>query len=329
MRKLRAQIARFAPTRLPALVQGPTGSGKELVARALHAQSGRSGPFVAFNVCAVSDAMFEDAVFGHVRGAFTGATSDRKGYLAEAHGGTVLFDEIGGTGQSSQPKLLRAIETGTFRPVGAALDRMSDFRIVAAANEPLERLSREGRFRADLLHRLAGVTLHVPPLSARPGDIGILAEHFLRVMNLPNALLTSRAVTRLSECPWPGNVRELKHTVERAAILADGRDVQAEHVDQAIEGFVDVVSSAEVWGECAERRALLRALMESDWDTVAAAQVLGVHRATVYRRMRQFGLDSRQFSQADIRADSQTFLRMGANPRENAGIRKIEPASCQ
>lgn len=320
IRRLRAQIAQFGPTRLPALIQGPTGSGKELVARALHLASRRDGAFVAFNVCALSDTMFEDAIFGHVKGAFTGATGDRLGYLAEANGGTVFFDEIGGTAAAAQSKLLRALETGTFRAVGAATDRISDFRVVAATNEALDVLARHGRFRQDLLHRLAGVTLNVPPLRSRPDDIAPLARYFVAAMQFRDgAALTARALQRLEEWDWPGNVRELKHTVERAAVLADGDEVDAEHVTQAIDGLAGALAYAAADRESVERLALLRALMESEWDTAVAAQMLGVHRATVYRRMRLYGLDARQFEAGGIRTDSQAFARTSANVRIDAG----------
>ena len=280
MQRLRAQIARFGPTRLPALVQGPTGSGKELVARALHGASGRGGALVAFNVCALSEPMFEDALFGHVRGAFTGATAERRGYLAEANGGTVFLDEIGATAAGAQSKLLRAIETGSFRPVGASTDRVSDFRVVAASNEPLDELTRDGRFRCDLLHRLAGVTLHVPALRDRLDDVAILAGHFLAACP-DGTTLTSEALMRLREWDWPGNVRELKHTIERASVMAEGRSIEREHVDQALNNMINVTPPALVVADSAERRELVRALLETSWDTSAAAAALGVHRATV------------------------------------------------
>jgi DNA-binding NtrC family response regulator len=295
IQRLRAHIVRFAPTRLPALIQGPTGSGKELVARALHVASGRRGAFVAFNVCALSDTMFEDALFGHVRGAFTGAMSDRAGYLAEANGGTVLLDEIGGTATTSQAKLLRAIETGSFRAVGAGIDRVSDFRVVAASNEPLDSLVVVGSFRRDLLHRLAGVLLEVPPLSARPEDVVPLAEHFLAALqaSFPHKL-SKQAADCLCEHSWPGNVRELKHTVERAAIVADSQLIEREHVEQSLLTRRQELSREGMVGDSTERRDLLRALLENEWDTTKVAARLGVHRATVYRRMRQLRIDSRE-----------------------------------
>src|SRR5678816_48003 len=164
MQRLRALIARVAPTNVPVLIEGATGTGKELVAAMLHRLSGRGGAFVPFNVCALPDSMFEDALFGHVKGAYTGAAGDTLGYLREANGGTAFFDEISGLALGLQPKLLRAIETRTIRAVGSSRDVTSDFRVVAATNECLDELVDAGRFRADLNHRLSGLVLTVPTL---------------------------------------------------------------------------------------------------------------------------------------------------------------------
>jgi DNA-binding NtrC family response regulator len=288
MRELRTMIVRFAPTALPVLIQGPTGSGKELVARALHIASGRDGAFVALNVCAVSDTMFEDALFGHVRGAFTGAAGDTAGYLAEANGGSVFLDEISGLSMQSQAKLLRAVETGVYRQVGAARDRLSDFRIVAASNEDVTALTAAGRFRGDLMHRLRGVVLHVPPLCARPEDIGGLARYFASSNTCgARSQIDDGAIRRLERHDWPGNVRELKHVVEHVSVLADGGTVTRQAVEQVI-GCRDraALDEHEFFS-----RARFRALLEEcGWDTRCAAARLGVNRATIYRRMERLGL---------------------------------------
>ena len=294
MRDLRRQIERFGPSDLPALIRGPTGSGKELVARALHEASGRKGAFVAFNVCALSDTMFEDALFGHVRGAFTGATSDRAGYLAEANGGTIFLDEVGGTGPMSQSKLLRAVETRSFRAVGAARDRVSDFRLIAATNEPLESMVAQGSFRSDLFHRLAGVMFHVPPLDRRRDDIPHLTRHFLGARHG----IANEALDYLAAASWPGNVRELKHAVERAGVLAGDGRIEIDHVREATPA-TDVECALD---NAVARTALLQVLVESKWDTAAAAARLGVHRATVYRRMKQLSLGLDSASQTLARA---------------------------
>lgn len=297
MQELRRQIERFGPCNLPALIRGPTGSGKELVARALHQASGRSGTFVAFNVCALPDTMVEDALFGHVRGAFTGASGDRIGYLSEANGGTLFLDEIGGTLQLSQAKLLRAIETRTFRAVGATRDRVSDFRLIAATNGPLEHMVGQGAFRRDLFHRLAGVVLHVPALDLRREDIVDLALHFAGHEDA----VTPAALRYLTALSWPGNVRELKHAVERAAVLAGAQPIAVEHVREA------QPSASGRPKPAGARELLLQALAESEWDTEVAAQQLGVHRATVYRRMKQL------LTEHDWREYSRISRESGAN----------------
>jgi DNA-binding NtrC family response regulator len=276
MRRLRALIATVAPTRLPVLIEGATGSGKELVAALLHRQSGRSGALVAFNVCALGESMFEDALFGHVKGAYTGALNESLGFLREANGGTAFFDEISGLPLPLQAKLLRAIETGVFRPIGAARDARSDFRPVAATNEGLRDLVDRGRFRADLRHRLSGVVLAVPSLSERVDDVPDLVRHFLRCAGRPELDVTPEAMARLQDSTWPGNVRELKQVVDVASAFA-------RHVVD--EGALDLAfanrhSSPEQIGaeDLVERRALVDVLETADWDTGRAASILGIHR---------------------------------------------------
>src|SRR5688572_4167741 len=223
IQRLRSLIARLATSNAPVLIQGPTGSGKELVAEALHLCSGRPGPFVPFNVCAISDGTFESQLFGHVRGAFTGAVQDTRGYLAEADRGTVFFDEICSLTLNAQAKLLRAIETRSFRPVGGRHDRTSDFRLVAGSNEDLAALVGEGRFRLDLYHRLRALLVRVPPLVDHLEDVPLLARHFARcAADGGTTQLTDAAIACLMEHRWPGNVRELRNVVEFAIALADG-----------------------------------------------------------------------------------------------------------
>jgi DNA-binding NtrC family response regulator len=288
IRVLRARIARVAATELPVLIQGPTGSGKELVARAVHELSGRPGQLVAFNVCAIGEAMFEDAFFGHVRGAFTGATEDRTGYLAEAHRGTVFLDEIGSLHGAFQAKLLRAIETRQFRAVGARRDMASEFRVVSASNEALETLVAEGRFRRDLAQRLSGVVCEVPPLAARREDIPLLVSHFLE--RLPDQSgpweFTPSAFRILQSHAWPGNVRELRQVIERVVVLSEHRVLR----DRDIRTAIGLVRTVRDGVDAHERRRLLAVLNESEWDTMRAAERLGVHRGTIYRRMQRLGV---------------------------------------
>ena len=292
IRHLRALIATAAPTRLPVLVEGPTGSGKELVAAALHEASGRRGRLVAFNVCAIGDSLFEDALFGHVRGAFTGAASDALGFLREADAGTVFLDEISGLPWALQAKLLRAVETGEFRPVGASRDARSDFRVVAATNERLDVLVSERRFRADLAHRIGAVVLQVPPLVERVEDLPLLVSHFLAGTGAAHLALAPEALAALQDHDWPGNVRELKQVVEWTAVLTDthdGRCITADSVRTALAQRARARAAA-IETPLVARRLLQLTLEHHGWNTVNAARALGIHRATLYRRMKRLRL---------------------------------------
>ncbi|MEP6493399.1 MAG: sigma 54-interacting transcriptional regulator [bacterium] len=303
MRQLRALIATVAPTRLPVLIEGATGTGKELVAGLLHQLSGRTGNLVSFNVCAISETMFEDALFGHAKGAYTGASGESLGFLREANGGTVFFDEISGLPGPQQAKLLRAIETGVFRPIGAARDARSEFRPVAATNERLEELVDEGRFRADLRHRLSGIVLAVPALAERVDDIPELAAHFVRRASRGEVSIRAEAVRLLQETPWPGNVRELKQVVDGATAFASGAvDVRA--VQTALAYRSSVFRTFGKAPDLIDRRALVAVLEGASWDTERAASALGIHRATIYRRMKRHGIDVRIGGRRGGRADA-------------------------
>jgi DNA-binding NtrC family response regulator len=283
MKEVYRLVRRVAATDLPVLIMGETGTGKELVARALHELSGRRGILVAFNVAAIADTMLEDALFGHVKGAFTGAVSDAPGYLLEADGGTVFLDEIGSMELALQARLLRAIETHQFRPVGARADRRSDFRVVAATNADLRRLVRDGRFRRDLFERLNVVTITVPPLRARPSDIPLLASCLLGQLDHGALRLSEEAAHALTGYDWPGNVRELRNLVARLALESRGGVITPEAVSLAFSG----IASRD--GE--PRRAQLAAALDRvGWDVELAAAMVGVSRATLYRWLRELGL---------------------------------------
>jgi DNA-binding NtrC family response regulator len=302
MRELRALIARVGPTRLPVLIEGPTGSGKELVAAQLHRSSGRSGALVAFNVCAIGESMFEDALFGHVRGAYTGAIGEAMGFLREANGGTAFFDEVSGLPLPLQAKLLRAIETGVFRPIGASRDARSEFRPIAATNETLADLVRDGRFRADLWHRLSGVVLRVPALADRIDDILLLARHFAK---RSGRIVAEDSVCLLETHSWPGNVRELRQVIDAAAVFTDG-PIDAASIEAAM---VNRGASHSVPRRTLAARSELVAVLEgAAWDTVRAASELGIHRATMYRRMKRHGIEM-----PAVGAPSVVFGRGGAH----------------
>ena len=287
MRSVRELTAAVAPTTLPVLILGPTGVGKELVARAVHALSGRPGALVCFNAAAVSDSMFEATMFGHVRGAFTGAVSDHPGYLAEADRGSLFLDEVASMGTAVQSKLLRAIETGEYRAVGGRANARSQFRVVSAANEDMAQLARERRFREDLLHRLAGVVIELPPLAERRDDIPLLARHFLTMDGNGHVALDDDAAELLRDRHWPGNVRELRHVMSLVAALCGSRVTVAalrRALGLRLQPDLALVTDAP------ERRELTDALERNRWDTERAADELGIHRTTLYRRMKRYRL---------------------------------------
>ena len=288
IKRVREEIARLAPARLSILLEGPTGSGKELAAEALHAASGRDGAFVALNACAIPDEMFEDTLFGHVRGAFSGAIAEHRGYMAEANGGTLFLDEMGGLALASQVKLLRAIETKRFRPVGARHDASSDFRLVTAINVPLATLLGSGAIRQDLAHRVAGAVLRMPSLRERIEDVEVLARHFLQgERTLPDRELSKGALDMLARHDWPGNVRELRNVVERACALAADRRLQVQDIARALgveRSHEPTPHSSAEFG----RRQLWALLDENGWDMAVTARQLGVHRSTLWRRVQRF-----------------------------------------
>jgi DNA-binding NtrC family response regulator len=314
---LRAQITRVAASDIPILIEGPTGSGKELVAQALHAESGRTGLLVAVNVCAIADTMFEDAMFGHVRGAFSGAIGEHGGHLIEAHRGTVFLDEIGGLPLGAQIKLLRALETREFRPVGARNDRSSDFRLVTATNVPLSRAVATGAFRPDLAFRLSGAAIRVPALAAHPEDIPAIARHFAERAAAQRGIsveLSDGALTLLSARPWPGNVRELKHVVQCLVAFATSSRIGREEVVSVLgdDREVDRDDSGPF-----ERRRLLDTLRAFAWDTARTADHLGIHQSSIYRRVRRLGIDIRAL-RSDEAAGVRGTRKAGAltDPRE-------------
>ena len=313
MRQLRALVLAAAPTALAVLIEGPTGSGKELVAAALHTASRRRGRLVAFNVCAIGDSMFEDALFGHVRGAFTGALGDSQGFLREADGGTAFFDEISGLPMPLQAKLLRAIETGEFRPVGARHDARSEFRVVAATNERLDALVGEHRFRADLAHRIGAIVMHVPPLADRSEDVPVLVRTLLDRAGLGRITTTAGAMRLLQAHDWPGNVRELKQVIQWAGALAD-TSIDEEIV---VTAMAHRSHSPVADGRVLERRQLRDTLERVHGDTELAARELGIHRATLYRRMKRL--------QVAPPSKSGTFAR--STPSRDASRDVAEPCA--
>jgi len=235
MREMLALVDRLAATDVPVLVRGETGTGKEGVARRLHAASARAkGPFVAVDCGAIAPTLIESELFGHTRGAFTGADRDRPGHFVSADGGTLMLDEVGELPLDLQPKLLRVLQDGRVRPVGGDADRAVDVRLVAATNRDLERACEEGRFRQDLYYRLAVVEVVIPPLRDRKDDLPALVEHLVARVAAESGrrppTVAPAALERLAEHAWPGNVRELENALRRAVALA-GRDAETLDAD--------------------------------------------------------------------------------------------------
>jgi Sigma-54 interaction domain/FHA domain len=279
-----ARAARsIAALRLPALLRGESGTGKDLVARAIHEIGPRAGkPFVALNAAAIARELSESELFGHVRGAFTGAARDRRGAFREAHGGTLFLDEIGSISLELQAKLLRVVEEGAVRPVGSELCQPVDVRLIAATCEPLEALVAERRFRADLYERLAVCVVHVPSLRMRREDIPALARHLLRASELGPKELAPGALAALRTYAFPGNVRELRNIVVQAAVRAGAR-VEADHVEEVLReraGARRRVPKEEV----------LRIFEETGHNISAAARRASLPRSTVRDMLRAMGM---------------------------------------
>jgi DNA-binding NtrC family response regulator len=302
MRRLFALIRRVAPTDSIVLVGGETGSGKELVARALHALSPRrGGPFVAVNCGALAPELVESELFGHEKGAFTGAVARRAGAFEAASGGTLFLDEVGELPPALQPKLLRVFEARAVTRVGASASVPVDVRVVAATHRDLEAEVRVGRFREDLFYRLHVLPLEVPALRERPEDLPLLAARLLE--RLPAAArgttLTPAALARLTGHDWPGNVRELRNVLERAVLLAGGPTLDAGHLRFARVGRRPAPSADGTGGvapggsrrmEEVEREAILAALEATGWNKRAAARELGIAKSTLHEKIRKWGL---------------------------------------
>jgi DNA-binding NtrC family response regulator len=311
MREMRALIDKAAQSDATVLVTGESGTGKELVARALHFAGRRAGgAFVPVNCGALVGTLLDSELFGHVRGAFTGADTSKRGLFVAADGGTLFLDEIGELPIDLQPKLLRALQDGEVKPVGGTQAIRADARVIAATNRTLGERVEAGAFRQDLFYRLAVITIEVPPLRARPGDIGPLARHFAEQAALRaergRVTLTDAALAHLSAQAWPGNVRELENTIERAVILA----APVDHRGAA----GDVLDVADVAGPRAagatgaqlatftgdhvptldelERAHILRVLELCEGQKTKAAQLLGINRTTLWKKLRQYGLDA-------------------------------------
>jgi DNA-binding NtrC family response regulator len=326
MQKVRAMIDKVAETDATVLVRGESGTGKELVARELHERNSvrRNASFVAVNCAALPSELIESELFGHEKGAFTGAAARREGKFEQAHSGTLFLDEIGDMSSNVQAKLLRALEERRIERLGANESIPVDVRIVSATHRPLEQEITNGNFRADLFYRLRVFTVDIPPLRERREDIPLLAETFLRLAaeryELPQRVLSQGALKRLIEYNWPGNVRELKNAIDRAVIMAENDEVAPKDLPDEItagmskdsivedesdtEGGLRVPFTADFREDRREfeRRYITRCLEHTQGNVTRAAEILDMHRQSLQHKLRQLGLGRRYVS---VNSDAQ------------------------
>jgi len=306
MKRVYDLIVRISDSDSSVLIAGESGTGKELVARALHRRGKRaSGPFVAINCAAMPEALLESELFGHAKGAFTDAKTARKGLFVEASGGTLFLDEIGDMPLAMQPKLLRALEARTVRPVGGSTEVPFDVNLVAATNRDLETAIAEGRFREDLFYRINVVKLELPPLRARGNDILLLAQSFLERFATRSGKcvvgVSSAVAKKLLAYAWPGNVRELQNCLERAVAVARFEQIAVDDLPERIRDYksANVVVVADdpselVPLEIVERRYILRVVEAAGGNKSIAARILGLDRKTLYRRLESYGVGDKR-----------------------------------
>jgi DNA-binding NtrC family response regulator len=295
--KLKLQIGQVAPSNAPVLIQGETGSGKEVVARLLHAQSRRAGgPFIAVNCGAVSRELLESELFGHEKGAFTGATTAKQGLIAAAEGGTLFLDELGDMPGPMQIGLLRFLDRGEYRPVGSTRMLQAEVRIVAATNQDLQELVLQGRFRDDLLYRINTVTLRVPPLRERIEDLPKLVEHMIRTVRVPGMetpTVSVDALEQLAAYSWPGNIRELRNVLERLVLMNTGKEpINREAVHQALPAAKSVArfDDSNLSLDEIEHSHIERVLTAAAGNKTQAAKTLRIDYKTLLAKLKKYGL---------------------------------------
>ena len=304
MKALRQQLSLMAGTNGRVLIYGESGTGKELVAHAIHAQSPRvNEPFVEVNCAAIPEELIESELFGHIKGSFTGAVEDKTGKFQKADSGTLFLDEVGDMSLRTQAKVLRALEEQRFEPVGAAQSAQVDVRVVAATNKHLEEEIERGNFREDLFYRLNVIPFFVPPLRDRREDIPLLADHFLREFTTAYGRrpkeLTAEAYRALTDHHWPGNVRELKNLIERIVILNPQVRVDARHIPltparRSSDGSQGRFGSLQEVREAVEREYILKKLEEANGNVTRTAELLGLERSNLYRKMKTLGIGPKE-----------------------------------
>jgi DNA-binding NtrC family response regulator len=289
MQKVFRMIRQAAPTDATVLIQGPSGTGKELVARAIHGLSRRSkGPFVAVEFAAISPSLLESEMFGHEKGAFTGAVSRRIGRFEAANHGTIFLDEISEMPLELQVKLLRVLQEREFQRVGSNETVKADIRIVAATNRDLAAYVREGKFRQDLYYRLNVIDIQLPALADRTGDVPLLVDRYIKEFG--GKSITQDAMRILESYPWPGNVRELRNAVEKMCVLSQTGEIGVEDIPDIMKrGHAKVLSTSGTLGET-EKAKILAVLEEVGGNRTKAAERLGISRRTIYRKLEEYGL---------------------------------------
>lgn len=299
------QLARAALSSSSVLITGESGTGKELVARAIHENSGRKeAPFIAINCGALTDSLLESELFGHARGAFTGAVAEKKGLLEDANGGTLFLDEIGDISPSLQVKLLRVLQEGEFKPVGSNELRKTDLRVIAATHRNIEELIKAGKFRDDLYYRLKVIEIRLPPLRERLEDLPDLVNHFVAHYSDSNkkgiSHVSPEALEKLMAYSWPGNIRELEHSIERAIAMSGSTVLFPEDfpgLAAAGEAKAPAADGKKASLEQMEKEHILRVLKESNYNKSKASALLGIDRATLYRKAQKYGIDLRSSEQ--------------------------------
>ena len=311
IRQILELTQKLGRSKSPVLILGETGTGKEVVARAVHA-AGPAGPFVPIDCSALVGPLIESELFGHTRGAFTGAAGPKTGLVEMANGGTALFDEIGELGLDVQAKLLRLIQEKEFRPVGSVERRKADFRVIAATNRDLAREVEKGAFRRDLYYRLNVVVLRLPPLRERKEDLRALVDHFLRQYGNRH-VLTHECLDAILSYDWPGNVRELENCIQRMVAVNSGPLLHTADLPSALQNALEAQRPARMSAAASagrgtspepyfqmplfsltemERDAIIRALEYTKGDRGMAAQLLGIGRTTLYRKLKEYRLTS-------------------------------------
>ncbi|MFN3871640.1 MAG: sigma-54-dependent transcriptional regulator [Ignavibacterium sp.] len=306
IQKILELIDKVAPLETRVLITGENGTGKELVARAIHKKSERKDkPFIEVNCAAIPNELIESELFGHEKGSFTGAVSQRIGKFELANKGIIFLDEIGDMSLQAQAKVLRAIEEGRIERVGGGKKIEVDVRIIAATNKNLLEEIHKGNFREDLYHRLNVIPIHVPPLRERVEDIPILVEHFCKEITTkhkkPSVRFTDDAIKILQSQPWTGNVRELRNIVERIIIIVDKREITAKDIDflfagnqASLDNLIETSNSFQEFKEKAERAFILKQLKANDWNISKTAEILDIQRSHLYTKMRKYGIEKEE-----------------------------------